>query len=148
MLLGHQKIKGDFERLIGLDRLAHGYFFFGPAGAGKRFFAEEFARSLERGSWFEKNDARPLSDALFIAPDEKDTIGIDAVRSIKLFLGERPNISKYRLVVIDRADALTTEAQNALLKITEEPPVRTLLILIAAGKESLLPTLISRLQAV
>ncbi len=147
MLLGHHAILEDFERLLARGRLAHGYFFFGSVGVGKYFFAQEFARFLERGTWFAET-TRPLSDALFVSPEEGGSIGIDAARAVKEFLAERPIVSAYRTVVIDRAGALTTEAQNALLKIAEEPPAQALLILIASAKESLLPTLASRLQSI
>jgi hypothetical protein len=62
-------------------------------------------------------------------------------------MSQRPIISKYRLVVIDSAEALTPEAQNALLKIAEEPPSSGVLILIAEQKDIILATLASRLQS-
>jgi DNA polymerase-3 subunit delta' len=145
-MLGHVNIKEDLSRLKESGRLAHGYLFFGPLGVGKSSFAKELAWYLENGNWEEGQ--RPLSDAFFISPDEGGTIGIDTVRSVRSFLSERPNVSQYRLVVVNNANALTTEAQNALLKVAEEPPAGAMLILIVTEKESLLSTLVSRLQSV
>jgi len=77
-----------------------------------------------------------------------DSIGIDAVREVKNFLWQKPNTSARRTLVIDSAELLTTEAQNALLKITEEPPASSLLILVTSDIESILPTITSRLPKI
>jgi len=74
-----------------------------------------------------------------------DSIGIDVAREVKTFLWQKPNTSARRTLIIDNAELLTTEAQNALLKITEEPPASSLLILITSDVESILPTIVSRL---
>ncbi|SRR6266481_1592408 len=89
---------------------------------------------------------RILNDCLVIGPGEAQSIGIDAVREVKNFLWQRPNVSPYRVLIIDQAELLTEEAQNALLKITEEPPESGVLILVAKDPELLAPTLVSRLQ--
>ena len=67
---------------------------------------------------------------------------------MKYFLSERPSASAYRTVIIDGADNLTDQAQNALLKVSEEPPAHGLLILIVDNPENLLPTLQSRFHKV
>ncbi len=157
MLIGHQEIKKDFERLIKNDRLGHGYLFFGPARTGKYTFAKELAIRIERGAWPaeerpRRNEpsgpGRPLTDALLVEPDEAGTIGIDAVRALKAFFLERPLVSVRRTAIVDRAETLTTEAQNALLKVAEEPPSAGLLFLVSRAPEQLLPTLLSRLQQI
>lgn len=74
------------------------------------------------------------------------SIGIEDIKKMqeKIFL--KPIKSKNKAIVIDDAEALTIEAQNALLKILEEPPAHTLIILSVNTKEALLPTIISRCQ--
>ena len=142
MLIGREKEKEIFDRLMGSDKLSGGYLFFGEPRVGKFTFADEFIRSLENG-------ARTLSDALIISPDyEKGSIGIDAAREIRGFLSVHPAVSKFRSVVVRDADNMTREAQNAVLKITEEPPSHALMIFIAPSPEALLPTLSSRLRRI
>lgn len=142
MLIGRDKEKEILDRLMNGGKLSGGYLFFGESGVGKFAFAENFVRSLEGG-------AKTLSDALIIAPEEeKGSIGIDAVRSIRGFLSVRPACSGFRSVVVRDAENMTPQAQNAALKIAEEPPAHALLIFIASSPEALLPTLSSRLRRI
>lgn len=91
---------------------------------------------------------RPLMEFSEIRPYEKGTIGIDAVRGVAGFLYARPVFSSRRTVFIDDAEALTPEAQSALLKIVEEPPAWGLIFISATNLENVLPTLRSRLQQI
>lgn len=145
MLIGHEKLVEDFKRLAERNELSHGYIFSGPARIGKKLFALCFANFLETGDFDEK---KMLRDAFLLEPDEHQTIGIDEIRRIRNFLWQKPIVSKKRTVVIDDVEAMTGEAQNALLKIAEEPPQSSLLILVARDPEKLLPTLKSRLQKI
>ncbi|RJQ28364.1 hypothetical protein C4571_03880 [Candidatus Parcubacteria bacterium] len=147
MILGHGRVVEDLKRLAERKGLSHGYVFFGPEGVGKRLVAQSLANHLEGGQ-FEPPQNRVLTDALFIEPDAEGTIGVGVIRSIKYFLWQRPVKSAYRLVLIDSGEALTPEAQNALLKITEEPPSYGLLILVVREPEFFQPTLLSRLQKI
>ena len=148
MIVGHKRVIEDFQRLADSGRLSHGYIFFGPQMVGKHLVAISLANYLENGKFEPLDESKVLSDAFFVKPDEGGSIGIDAMREIKYFLWQKPNRSSRRTVVIDRADALTTEAQNALLKITEEPPQSGLLFLVIKEPEMLNPTLRSRLQQI
>ncbi len=76
------------------------------------------------------------------------SIGIDAIKAIhgKIFL--KPLKSKTKAVIIEEAHLLTIEAQNALLKVLEEPPQDTIILLSSESKEQLLPTIISRCQII
>lgn len=157
MLIGHKKIIEDLEALIEKDALSHGFVFTGTAMAGKRTVALALANFLEHGIFAPPADGAVLQDAKVIDrafmklldPDASgNSIGIDAAREIKNFLWQRPNASARRTLIIDDADMMTNEAQNALLKVTEEPPAASLLILIASNAEGLLPTIFSRLQRI
>ncbi|MBI4099765.1 hypothetical protein HY440_02040 [Candidatus Microgenomates bacterium] len=73
-------------------------------------------------------------------------LGIEEVRELRRALSLRPLKEKHKTAVIPAAEKLTIEAQNALLKILEEPPEDADIILIAPEEESLLPTVVSRCQ--
>lgn len=163
MMIGHKLLINSFEALAKSERLAHGYLFVGPEGVGKRLVALSFANFLENppagggefsarggsafgGDYDEKNPGI-LGDCLVIGLVD-NSIGVDEARKVKRFLAQRPNRSAYRTVIIDKAEYLTNEAQNALLKITEEPPLSALLILVVQNPELLMDTLNSRLQKI
>lgn len=146
MPLNHLKILENLAALAKKRELNHGYIFFGSNGAGKFASAKAFAGFLEKGDW-ESGDSL-LQDAKIISPDEKGTIGIDSIREIRSFVYQKPNISSKRTVIIDRAEKMPEAAQNALLKIAEEPPESSLLILCLHDPEMLWPTLNSRFQKI
>lgn len=150
MIIGHESFIEEFQKLAKKQRLPHGYLFYGPPRVGKALIAKCFAHYLEHRKFPESlHEKLPLlGDALFLGPDENKTIGIDAARSIKNFLYQTPNRSPHRTVVVDNAEHMTSEAQNALLKVAEEPPPRSLIILVAHDAERLWPTLRSRLKRV
>lgn len=77
-------------------------------------------------------------------PDPKTHILIDQIRDLKRHVFQKPLSLKFKLVIIEEAQRMTIEAQNALLKILEEPPASTLIILEATNKQGLLPTVLSR----
>ena len=145
MLLGHEKLIEDFKKLVLDGNLSNGYLFFGQPRVGKRIFAECLANFLETGEFAEPKN---LTDFLLIKPDEKGTIGIDEMRKLRNFLWQKPFASKRRTAVIDCSEAMTGDAQNAILKIAEEPPESSLLIIIVSDYERLWPTLQSRLQKI
>jgi DNA polymerase III delta prime subunit len=76
------------------------------------------------------------------------SIGIDDVKNMQKKIFLKPIKSKEKAVIIEDAQLLTTEAQNALLKVLEEPPANTLLFLGSESKEALLPTILSRCSIV
>lgn len=85
-------------------------------------------------------------DLTIVSPGEKTSIGIETIRELKRNVSLKPYKDPNRLVIIEDAKALTIEAQNALLKILEEPPERTFFVLLSDDTESLLPTIVSRCQ--
>jgi len=146
-----KQLEKDFRKLIKEDNLSHAYLFFGGSAGSetdqceKFAFAESLVNFLENGK-FEKSE-KQLTEILVIGnPDE--SIGIDEARTIKNFLYQKPVNSKYRTVIIRDAQNLTTEAQNSILKIVEEPPESALIIFIANNEETLLTAVVSRLQKI
>src|SRR5579884_1883383 len=115
----------------------------GPRGAGKSALADLIAiRVLNLSA--EEYDTYPYK--LILGADLDDEFGIDSVRSIEHFLSLKiPSKQAYnRAIIVNRAEELAIEAQNALLKTLEEPPEGTLIILCASHTQSLLPTIRSR----
>lgn len=152
-LLGHTMMAREFQELTKTNNLGHGYIFYGPSMVGKKTFAQTLARSLASQAPAAPRSEAVLYDAKIIDlasmkqlnPNTKDSIGIDAIREIKNFLWQKPTVSSRRTLIIDEAELLTAEAQNALLKVTEEPPLSSLLLIISSDIDGLLPTIVSRL---
>ncbi len=111
--------------------LAHAYLFTGQEMIGKKTFAHELAKTI----------AHP-TEIIMVQSD------IDSVREAKHFLSLSPLNGTRKVAIIDNAHALGEEAQNALLKILEEPSASSLLILITAHPASLLSTITSRCQSI
>lgn len=127
-----------------VDNLSHAYLFYGEAKDEMRSRALALAKALEDIS----SEGQVLIDATIIDAENSSSLGIDIVREIKKFLWQKPLKSKKRTVIVQGAEELTREAQNAILKILEDAPKSALIILIATSIERLLPTIISRLQKV
>lgn len=164
MIIGHSKILKDLQNLAANGNLSQSYLFFGPSMTGKRTAALAFAKFLEKGELAAPHEGEVLQDAKVIDlaymkalnAKTKDSIGIDAAREIRNYLSIKPAVypdrsggaSPRRTLIIDDAEMLTTEAQNALLKVTEEPPASSLIIFIASDPDAIVPTILSRVQKV
>lgn len=149
MLYGLEKKIEEFKALIKENKLRQSYLFFGEPGVGKFTFACCLVNFLESGEFGLAK--KPLVDSEFFRPEvclpvgkESGSIGIDSVRRLKQFLYQRPVVSSRRSAVFDSAESLTPEAQNALLKIIEEPPSSSLIIFISRETSVFSPTLASR----
>lgn len=88
----------------------------------------------------------PSTDTLHLIPE--DSLGIAEVRQLQTFLSKKPLVNKQNVVVIHNAEKLTLPAQQALLKTLEEPPGNAQLYLVTSTPESLLPTILSRVQVI
>ncbi len=145
--LGFNKIKTFFERTSKGGPLSHAYIFSGQEMVGKRTFAFELVNLVNQT---DPGDVlRP--DCLFVdsgVSESGQTITIEEIRRIKNFVSLSPYAGPYKFVVINDAHLMTTEAQNALLKVLEEPSPSSVLILITANPNSLLPTIVSRCQEI
>lgn len=142
-IIGHEKVKIILEKLITEDKIGHAYLFLGKEGIGKKLLAIDFAKkimALDDGSFNE-------SDFKVITP-EKDLIKVDEIRNLinEVFL--KPTHSKRKVFIIDDADRMNASAQNALLKVLEEPPLYATLILIVSNKEKIIKTILSRVTEI
>lgn len=169
-ILGHDEIVDRFRRAVRRNRLASTYLFVGPAGIGKKRFALALAKALlcPRAT----DDLEPCgvceSCRMLAAgshPDV-DVVGLPKDKStlpLELFIGAkehrnqeglchrialRPYLGGRKVAIIDDADYFSQESANCLLKTLEEPPPRSLMILIGTTPSKQLPTIRSRSQVV
>ena len=124
--------------------LPHAMVLEGDEGSGKKLLAGEIACALSPG-YSEKIREGICPDVMTFSCEEgKKTIGVDSIRLLKESAALAPNDLDHKVFVIDGADKLTVQAQNALLKILEEPPAGVYLFLLCESVSSLLPTVLSR----
>lgn len=151
------------ERVIRNDVVSHAYIFFGPDQVGKRTLAELFARAIISGSEFnasefEENgvndeyrlDLKVVSPVIEEKGDvlkQKD-ISIAQIREASQFLIQYPYLNRKKILIINDAHKMTVSAQNALLKVLEEPNSTSMLILVTEKIDDILITLQSRCQKV
>ncbi len=138
------------------SRVVHAYLLTGPAGTGKRTLADICARALFCQSSGERPcDVCPACRQLlsgnhpdFIRLRPEKSIGVDDVRGVIERLAVKPYEAGRHVVVIEQADKMTAQAQNALLKTLETPPGPDVFFLIATQMTALLPTIVSRCRVV
>lgn len=143
-LYGNVQLKSYLSSGIKTGKLPHALVFDGADGSGKLMLAIELASLLELR--YSDKIMRMLSpDVTVHAPEEgKRSIGVSLVREIRAQAYIAPQELSVRVFIIDGAHLLTTEAQNALLKILEEPPSGVYFFLLSENASALLATVRSR----
>ncbi len=154
---GHGLICDKLRQAVRTEHSVSAYLFSGSRGIGKRTVASAFSAALLCDS--PKEGAPCLSCEscrLFSAgnhpdfirltvPEDKKSIGIDLVRNQVIQEAYvRPFHSKRKVFLIEDGEAMTTDAQNALLKVLEEPPVYAVFLLLTQAPDQLLKTVCSR----
>jgi len=170
-ILGHDRIADQLRTAVARGRLASTFLFVGPNGVGKSTFAIRFAQAL----LCETNPERDLAPCgscpacqqvtamthpdleYVVKPKEKSFIPIE------LFIGDRDHRSREglchimalkpfrggrKIAIVDDADFLNQEGANCLLKTLEEPPPKSVIMLIASSEQKQLPTVRSRCQII
>lgn len=142
---------------IASGKLSHAYLIEGGEGCGKTYFAR-FAAAAVLCTGDKPPCGKCLScvkalagshpDLFYFSPDKKASMGVETVRDIKKSLFFMPNDGDRKVYIIDDAQKMTVQAQNALLKFIEEPPASVLFFIVADKKESLLPTVVSRTRII
>jgi DNA polymerase III delta prime subunit len=160
-IIGHERQIRLLDTHIKRDRISHAYVFSGTSHIGKRAVAHSFVQSLlcanrpadVLGSCGACRScvsilANNHPDVHIISSDYKDNlkphIGVRDIYSIRERIGQAAFFDSYKVIIIDDASYLGWEASPALLKILEEPIGKTLFLLLATNKNSLLPTIMSR----
>src|ERR1700733_12960213 len=135
---------------------SHAYLFRGPKGAGKRAVARAFAAEILATGAGDPDDVRrralldpsPHPDLVWLAPRGAQHM-VDEVRERVIRASVyRPFEGEHRVFVVEAAEAMRDESQNALLKTLEEPPPFVHLILLTSEPDGLLETIASRCQPV
>ncbi len=160
---GHDVLIQAFQRVIRRDRLAHAYLFTGPPGVGKKLFAIELAKTLlcEGPDADKKLDACDVCPAclqveagthpdffLVRKPEDVHEFPIDLMRELCQRFSMRPARGRGKVILLADADDLNPESANSFLKTLEEPPPRSVLILVGTSADRQLPTIVSRCQVV
>lgn len=174
-LIGHGAAEARLAAASASGRIHHAWLFAGPQGIGKGLLARRFARFLLAGDGgagaaglfgaptdLSVDPNHPAArlievgshpDLLLLEPvqageskRERRGLVIEQIRKIADFLHLTPSLGAFRIVILDPVDALNLNAANALLKVLEEPPARTVMLLVASEPGRLLATIRSRCQ--
>ena len=166
-IIDQHKPIGILRALLDQSAVAHALLFTGIDGVGKQTTARLFAMAVNCESYLEDKNSRVSADSapcgqcvscrkilsgnhpdvLHIQP-QGNLIRIDQIRALSRTLTLKPYEAGCRVVMISDAQRMNPESANALLKVLEEPPEQTLLVLTAPETADLLPTVVSRCQLV
>lgn len=154
-VLGHEQTILHMKHAIEMDKVSHAYIISGEKGSGKKLLADLFARTLQ----CERKGTEPCMecqsckqalslnqpDIIRVMHEKPNTISVEDIRTqINGDIMIRPYSSPYKIYIVDEAEKLSVQAQNALLKTIEEPPVYAVLLLLTTNAGMLLQTIRSR----
>ena len=153
-IIGQESIKKHLQTAIKTGNLSHAYIINGEYGSGRQTIASALAKTIQCQSKTDDTDACGVCtsckqaeshnhpDIKYITHD-KTSISVNDIRE-QLTNDIKPYSSEYKIYIIPDANKMTEQAQNALLKTIEEPPVYAIIILLTENCDSLLPTIRSR----
>ena len=154
-VLGHEQTIAHMKSAIEANKVSHAYLLAGEKGSGKKMLAGIFARTLQ----CEAHGSEPCGkchsciqaesgnqpDIIYVTHEKTGSISVDDIRGqVNGDIQIKPYSSPYKIYIIDEAEKLTQQAQNALLKTIEEPPAYAIIMLLTANEGMLLPTIKSR----
>ena len=154
-IIGQEQIKEHLRNAIITDKVSHAYIINGEKSSGKEFIAKVFAMALQ----CEKGGEEPCQechsckqalsanhpDIIRVTHEKPNTISVDDIRAqVNNDVGIKPYSGPRKIYIINEAEKMTPQAQNALLKTLEEPPAYAVILLLTANVNSLLPTILSR----
>ena len=154
-IIGQEQIKEHLQNALETGKVSHAYIINGEKSSGKEFIAKIFAMALqcEQGGVEPCNECRSCKqtlsknqpDIIYVSHEKPNTISVDDIRAqINNDVAIKPYSSKYKVYIINEAEKMTTQAQNAILKTLEEPPAYAVIILLVSNVNTLLPTILSR----
>ena len=154
-ILGHEQIKDHFRNAVQTGQVSHAYILRGEAGMGRKSLANAFALNLlcEKGlpdpcmqcHACKQVLAGSHPDLIYVTHEKPASIGVDDIREqINDTILVRPYSSYYKIYIVDEAEKMTVQAQNALLKTIEEPPSYAVILLLTTNPDAFLPTILSR----
>ena len=160
-IIGHNKIIEHLKNAIQMDKVSHAYILNGEDNSGKMMLAEAFAMALQ----CEEGGVEPCGkcrscrqamdrnqpDIIYIGRDDMfedkktKSISVDDIRTLlNNDIVIKPYSSKYKIYIVDNAEKMNENAQNALLKTIEEPPTYGVILLLTTNADSFLQTIRSR----
>ncbi len=154
-LVGQEHVTNTLANAIKNNRVAHSYIFSGARGVGKTTAARILAKALNcvQGPTAEPcgvcdacKEIASGSSLDVIEIDAASNRGIDQIRELREMVRYAPAAARSKVVILDEAHMLTTEASNALLKTLEEPPERVIFVMATTEPEQLEDTIRSRSQ--
>ena len=155
-IVGQEDAKKLLKNAVMSGNHSHAYILSGEKGSGKMMLAEAFATMLQCEN--PSDDAcmechsckqslsRNNPDIIYVTREEgKANIGVDVVREkIVNDVDIKPYSNKYKIYIVDEAERMNQQAQNAILKTIEEPPEYAIIILLTANHNAFLQTILSR----
>ena len=154
-IVGHEQIIEHLKTAIEMGKVSHAYILSGPDLSGKMMIAEAFARALlcekqdpdgcgECRSCRQSDD-RNNPDIIYVKHDKPNTISVDDIRTqLNNDIVIKPYSNQYKIYIVDEAEKMNQQAQNALLKTIEEPPAYAVIMLLTTNADSFLQTIRSR----
>lgn len=154
-IIGQEQLKEHLQGALRTGKISHAYIINGDKSSGKEFIAKIFSMALqcERGGLEPCNECHSCKQALSqnqpdiirVTHEKPNTISVEDIRSqVVNDVGIKPYSSRYKVYIINEAEKMTVQAQNALLKTLEEPPAYAVILLLTSNLNTLLSTIISR----
>lgn len=154
-MIGQEAVKEHLQKSLQSAKISHAYIFYGEKGSGKKSLAELFARTLQCGQGTTEPCNQCVSckqalhynhpDIIYVQHEKPAIISVDEIRKqVNNSIGIKPYSSDHKVYIIDEAEKMNVQAQNALLKTLEEPPSYAVIILLTSNLEALLQTIRSR----
>ncbi len=154
-IIGHNQIIDHLKNAIRMEKISHAYIFNGESSAGKMMLAEAFATALQCEAGGEEPCMNCRSchqaaehnqpDIIYVSHEKPNVISVDDIRhQLNNDIVIKPYSSKYKIYIVDEAEKMNPQAQNALLKTIEEPPAYAIILLLTTNADAFLPTILSR----
>ena len=164
-ILGQDRPKQTLDKALRSGRIPNAYLFYGQESVGKKFTAIEVCKALnceilspmdscDKCSSCLKIEKRTHPDFFILEPKKSSPtareaiLKIDEIRELQRKLLYLPYEGSTKVAIINNAECMNPQAANSFLKTLEEPPTKTLIILIASNPYQLLPTVLSRCQRI
>lgn len=154
-IIGQEQIKEHLQNALSTGKVSHAYIINGEKFAGKEFIAKVFAMALQ----CQAGEVNPCQechackqalsdnqpDIIKVTHEKPNAISVDDIRAqINNDVAIKPYSSPYKIYIMNEAEKMTVQAQNAILKTLEEPPEYAVILLLTTNVNSLLPTILSR----